>query len=94
MGRCAEGSGIALFVFPVSLHGGQHLPDRSGQSDKHRAAHEAVSDVEFDQVGNDVEEGEVREIQSMACIHPEPQRMGMTGGCDLPFEFPVAFPFR
>lgn len=86
-------SSSAFFVPLVAGHDRQHLLDGGRQSDKHSPAHQAVPDVELDQVRDDVEEGKVRDVESVARVYLKAQRMRALGSGDQPFELDVPFAF-
>ena len=75
----------------VTFHRLQHFPDGSVQPDDHGAADNAVTDVELDQVRDDVQERHVLTIQSVPGVHLQPELVRLLRRGNQPFEFDLPF---
>lgn len=75
----------------ISLHNVEHLPYRGGQTGLNGPAYESVADIQFHHVGDDMQERNITDIQSVPGVDPESELVGQSGGGDQSFDLPVAF---
>src|SRR5216117_207035 len=71
----------------ITFHQGQHFLHGIGQTDKYRAAHDAMPDVEFNQVRNAQQVGQVLAVQSVAGVDSEAQQRRLLRPGDEPIQF-------
>ena len=64
----------------IALHGGEHFADGGFDSDEHSAADQAVADVQFHEVGNEVDQLQVFHRESVASIDLKAGFVGAGGG--------------
>lgn len=71
-------------------HGGEHFGDGGGQTDEDGAADDVVADVQFAEVGNAEERGEIGSGDAVSGIDLETEGMAVGSGGHEPCQFFVA----